>query len=338
MNCRRKAGTLATGSIPLELNSCFHGLILLFSNLGRETVGYLPVRFDKIRLMRPAEPLARARLHIRRADERAIVADYELFDHLGRTVATLGGARYQPARVRPAANLSQTGLVESWIPATAELTDAAPALEMAPRGEREPSCLELPPEAALIEGWASAAASEFAHNLSVDEILDIDELIRSGRLPIENRAWAQVIFDALEASGLLTRQGFFYRLNNRDMPPADAALTSFAWRHPDRATELLLAASVGSTLRAYGLGEGVLAGASDAAREAFDLRSASSAAAAMALSGRLEPLFGAEAHGQALRILQVGYGPSTAVMARLAARHNSRLVVFDPDAKRTPSA
>lgn len=333
-----QGGDARYGLDPARLDSCFHGLILLFSNLGRETVGYLPVRFDKIRLMRPAEPLARGRLRIRRADDRAIVADYELFDDLGRIVATLSGARYQPARTRPSATLSQTGLVERWIPATAELTDSAPAFEVAPPGEREPSRLELPPQAVLIEGWASAAASELAHYLGVERVLDIDELVRTGRLPSENRLWAQAIFDALEASGLLTREASFYRLNNRDMPPAEAALTSFAWQYPDRATELLLAASVGSSLRAYGSGKGVLAGASDAAREAFDLRSASAAAAAMALSVRLEPLFEATAHDQALRILQVGYGPSTTVVARLAARQNSRLTVFDPDARRLERA
>ncbi len=326
------------GLDPARLDSCFHGLILLFSSPDRETVGYLPVRFDEIRVMKPGDSIARARLRIRRADERAIVADFELYDTLGRLIATLRGGRYQPARVRPAATLSQTGLVASWIPATAELTNAAPSFELALGGEGEAARIELPPEAALIEGWASAAALELARDLSVGGIVDVDELVRSGPPPSEHRIWVQVIFDALEASGLLTRRGSLYLLNDQDMPASEAALSSFAWQHPDRATELLLAASVGASLRAFGSGNGSPAGASDAAREAFELRSASAVAAAKALSARLELLLGAEADRQALRILQVGYGPCTTLVARLAARHNWQVTVFDPDARRLERA
>ena len=109
----------------------FPGLILLFEDLGRERIAYLPVRFDEIQLIKPGAELAQARLRIRRADEREIVADYELFDDCGRAIARLSGARYQPARSRPAATLLQAGLVESWIPATGKLAGAAPAFEAA---------------------------------------------------------------------------------------------------------------------------------------------------------------------------------------------------------------
>ena len=262
------SGDARYGLDPARLDSCFHGLILLFEDLGRERIAYLPVRFDEIQLIKPGAQLAQARLRIRRADEREIVADYELFDDRGHAIARLSGARYQPARSRPAATLSQAGLVESWIPATGKLAGAAPALETE-FSEEPPFApqVELRAEAALIEGWASAAAAELARDLSVDGLLDIDELILSGRLPSENRAWAQTIFSALEASGLLMRSGPSFRWKGQELPPAEAVLTSFAWQHPDRAAELLLAASVGAALQAFGSGKGGLAGASDAARE-----------------------------------------------------------------------
>jgi len=270
------------------------------------------VCFDEIQLIKPGAQLAQARLRIRRADEREIVADYELFDDRGQAIARLSGARYQPARSRPAATLSQAGLVESWIPATGKLAGAAPALETE-FSEEPPFApqFELRAEAALIEGWASAAAAELARDLSVDGLLDIDELILSGRLPSENRAWAQTIFGALEASGLLTRSGSPFRWKGQELPPAEVVLTSFAWQHPDRAAEILLAASVGAALQAFGSGKGGLAGASDAAREAYDLRSAPAAAAAKALSERLDLVLDAEAGGRGRRILQVGYALST---------------------------
>ena len=78
------SGDARYGLDPARLDSCFHGLILLFEDLGRERIAYLPVRFDEIQLIKPGAQLAQARLRIRRADEREIVADYELFDDRGQ--------------------------------------------------------------------------------------------------------------------------------------------------------------------------------------------------------------------------------------------------------------
>ncbi len=335
-----RGGDPRFGVDPARLDSCFHGLILLFRDLGRDTIAaYLPVRFDEVRLIKPGASVARARLSIRRADERAIVADYELFDDHDRMIATLVGARYQPVRSKLLATLSQAGLVETWIPATAELTGIAPTFETSRGGLKAPAAqIELPMETALIEGWASSAASQLARDLSVDGILDIDELVLSGRLPSEKRLWAQTVFGALEASGLLTRRGSSFRLEDQGLPPAEAVLTSLAWQHPDRAAEVLLAASIGVTLRAFGSGKGVLAGASEAAREGFDLRSTPAAVAAKALGERLDSVLSIEAQGDGLRILQVGFGPSTTGVARLAQRRSARLTVFDPDTRRLERA
>jgi hypothetical protein len=168
----------------------------------------------------------------------------------------------------------------------------------------------------------------------VHGVLDIDELILAGRLPAGKRLWAQAVFRALEASGILSRQDSSYRLNDQELPPPEAVLTSLAWQHPDRAVELLLAAGVGAILIAFGSGQTELAGVSDAAREAFELRSAAAVAAAKALGERLDLALGGETAGRALRILHLGYGASTTEVAQVAARHNARLTVFDPDARR----
>ena len=99
------------GLEPARLNSCFHGLILLFAAREGETGAYLPVRFGEARLLAPGAALARASIRVARRDHRVIVADFDLFDRDGRLVATLRGARYQAARPRAGARLSDLGLV-----------------------------------------------------------------------------------------------------------------------------------------------------------------------------------------------------------------------------------
>ena len=44
------SGDARYGLDPARLDSCFHGLILLFEDLGRERIAYLPVRFGEIQL------------------------------------------------------------------------------------------------------------------------------------------------------------------------------------------------------------------------------------------------------------------------------------------------
>jgi phthiocerol/phenolphthiocerol synthesis type-I polyketide synthase C len=324
---------------PSRLDSCFHGLILIFSDLGRESAAYLPVRFDEVRLIRADARLARARLRIRRADERAVKTDIELFDDMGRLIGLLRGARFQSARSKAGPTLSQIGLVQAWIPATAELSGNAVALQVDAASPSQPRReAELPKDGVLIEGWASAAAQQLARDLSTDGVLDVDELIMSGRLPGENRRWAEAVFGALQASGLLTREGSSYRLTDQEMPSAESVLTTLAWRHPERAPEQVLAAHVGAMLRAFGDGRGALAPVSDAARDAFDLRSEQAAATAKALSECLDRMTNAMKNRPAPRILQIDYGPSTASLARFAAHRSARLTLFDSDGRRLERA
>ena len=269
---------------PARLDSCFHGLILLFGRLGEEATAYVPVRFDAVRFAGGA-PLAGARIEVRRADERAIVADFTLVDGEGRAVATLTGARYHPVRTTARRSLLDVGLAQSWIPATADLSGAAPifsleGLTLAPLIGGEAAQDEA---ALLIEGWASAAALGLARDLARDGTVDLDELVLTGRLPEARRLWAARAFDALCESGFLSRRGSAYRLTGDDLPPAGAVLESLAAQHPERSAELLLAAHAGAALRAFGAGRAPLAGPSPQAFDAYALRSVGAARAAQAL-------------------------------------------------------
>jgi acyl transferase domain-containing protein/NADPH:quinone reductase-like Zn-dependent oxidoreductase/acyl carrier protein len=322
------------GLDPARLDSCFHGLILLFEESEGAAGAYLPTRFDEVRLIKPGAQLARAMIRVKRRDARVIVADFELFDPENQLAATLYGARYQVARVRTSAAIAKSGLVKLWIPATAELNGAvswARSLELlrgAPLDE-----IRLSPDVMLIEGWATAAAFELARALAVGGLVDIDALVVKGRLPRERRRWAEAVFAALEQSGLLERVGSAFRLAQIEVPRPDAVFRALAAQHPHRAAELLLAARIGAVLRDYGAATGALAGAPAGAVEAFEQRSLSAVAAAKELGARLETIAASAPRRLALRVLQIGCGAGLSETLAFAGRHSARLTIFEVDAR-----
>ena len=324
------------GLDPARLDSCFHGLILLFDDVDSRVSAYLPVRFDEVRLLKPGAALARAHIRIRRRDARVILADFDIFDAEGERAALLRGARYQATRGRADISLSQAGLIRTWLPAIAPLWGSGEEpgrnLQVA-TGEN--SCeVELPPDALLVEGWANAAAFELARALSVDGVVDIDELIVTGRLPAERRRWAASVFGALQTSGLIEHVGGAHRISDQTMPSAETIFASLAAQHPHRAAEILLAAHMGATLRDFSRGAGLLTGAPEAAREAFESRSPTALAAARALGARLKEMAKATApNAPALRILQIGHGAATAETLRFAAERGAWVTILDLDAR-----
>ncbi|MGO9422076.1 beta-ketoacyl synthase N-terminal-like domain-containing protein, partial [Roseiarcus sp.] len=326
------------GLDPARLDSCFHGLILLFA--GREGEGgvYLPVRFGEARLFVPGANLACAAIRTTRRDDRVIVADFDLFDRDSRLVATLRDARYQAGRTRAPARLSGLGFAAHWIPATAEFARRAPLEGWRNIVAREPQFpAELGGAALLLEGWATAACFKLAHGLARDDVLDLDELVAEGRLPEARGAWAETVFSSLEQSGLIRRSGDILRPSDLELPSPDAVFSALAAQHPERAPELLLAAGAAETLQALAAGQDAR-GPSDGAVEACELRSPSATAAARALGRRLEKMAPAEGDGTALRILQVGVGPAGSELIRFAAARSARLTLLDLDARRLERA
>ena len=186
----------------------------------------------------------------------------------------------------------------------------------------------------LIEGWATAASYQLARRLARNGVLDLDALIMEGRLPTARRRWAETVLASLEQSGLLSRWGRLYHLSDEHVPRPDAVFRALASQHPDRAPELLLAASMDGALRSFIDGEADLTGPSDAAVEAYELRSPSAIAAARALAVRLDAIECSKSHGYTLRVLQVGGGPAATEALRFAARQGARLTIFDADARR----
>jgi phthiocerol/phenolphthiocerol synthesis type-I polyketide synthase C len=324
------------GLDPARLDSCFHGLILLFEPRGNERGGaYLPIRFDEVRLIQPACRLARASIHMKRRDERLIVADFDVFDDSGRLAATLRGARFKLSRIGAASSFAQFGLVRTWIPATGELVGRARSGRLSERlASVADAEVAMPAASLLIEGWATAASYQLARRLAKDGVLDLDALIMEGRLPSGRRRWAETVFAGLEQSGLLERCGAVRRLSGEDVPTPESVLQALASQYPDRAPELLLAAGMDAALRRFSDGEADLTGPSEAAVEAHELRSPSAIGAARALAVRLDAIERREREGYALRVLLLGVGPAAFEALRFAAKQRARLTIFDPDARR----
>ena len=331
-----EAGEPRFGLDPARLDSCFHGLILLFAEREGEGSAYLPVRFEEVRLIEPGASLAHAAIRVNRHDNRVIVADFDLFDGKGRLAAILRGARYQAVRRRANAGLEQLGLVRTWISSPgndAVAPDLRGRLTDEPDNEADFSEASL-----LIEGWATTAAFQLARQLATDNFVDVDALILEGRLPAERRFWLEAVFADLEQSGLMERVGPLRRLIGQALPAPNAVHWTLATQHPDRAPELLLAAHAAAVLRDLGEGTGDLISPSDGAVDAYELRSPSVIAAARVLGAQLRKIANLEVSDLGLRVLQIGAGPATSEAVRFASGHGVRLTIFDSNPRRLERA
>jgi len=332
-------GDARYGLDPARLDSCFQGLVLLFARRRDEDGAYLPVRFGEVRLLRPGADLARASIRVRKRDDRAIVADFDVFDRYGGLAATLRGARFQAARSRGEDGLERLGLRRRWVAATRDVAGRAP------RGDLRRALADAPCEATaqtssgmLTEGWALAAAFRFARRLAKDGVVDVDALVADGQLSEAQARWARTVFAGLEQAGLLLPAGSKRRLVEKNLPRPKTVFAELAAQHPECAPELLLTAGFGATLDSFAAGEGELIAPSDGAVEAYELRSAAALAAARIVAARLDAVACSDGDGFALRVLQIGVGPAEAETLRFAAARGARVTIFESDARRLERA
>lgn len=334
------------GLDPARLDSCFHGLILLFSDKVSEgrPAAYLPVRFGEIRLEKPGAAIAKARIDVRRHDERVIIADFALVDDKGSPIALLRGARYQAMR-RGAGDLASHSLVETLILADQPTAIARqPGISLASLVEAVlPAGLEadkdLPPDLMLIEGWATAAAYRLARALAAEGRIAPERLIEDGRFPAAGRRWLMSLLGELEKSGLARADGEqFHLAGDLELPDPEEILQSIAAEYPHRSAELLLAARAGTVLGALARGDHAIDPLTDSAVESFEIGSAFASAAGDFMAGLLRRSSAAWPGDRALRILQIGYGPLSWHVAALASEHGARLTILDPSPRRLERA
>lgn len=340
------------GLDPARLDACFHGLILLFSDLAParpqgDQVAYVPVRFEEARLDQPGAAIARAAIEIKRRDESAIVADFTLLDRDGDLIARLRGARFQAMRARPADDLASyavaQGLALAAEPTAMRQDPPLATAQLAPEPSPETGALgDLPAQQdhLLIEGWATAAAHRLALALAVKNTVDPDQLIAAGRVLRTRRRWLVNLLRALEQSGLAKEaaMGAFSLAEGFSLPDPAAVLRALAADHPKRSSELLLAARVGAALDALAAGATEIDAMSASAVEAFEVGSASAAASADLLAHLLARPTLSWPRDRALRILQVAHGPLSPHSVALARLHEAWLTIFDADQSRLEQA
>jgi len=336
------------GLDPARLDSCFHGLILLFADLAAtsRTLAYLPVRFGEIRLERPGVSIAQAHIAIKRCDRRAIIADFTLLDADGEIVAKLRDARYQAVRAPLQGDLASHSVIQSLTLAeeptatrrdpslTPDLLSRAAAPEIASAAARS-----LPADLVLIEGWATAAAFRLASSLASANRIAPQALIASGRFPAARRGWLANLLKGLADSGLAEPDGEAYLLApDLDLPDPDEILQSLSAEHPRRSAELLLAARTGAAMDALANGRTQIGRLSESATESFEIGSLSVVAGADLLADLFRRLAEHWPRDRALRILQIGHGPLSSHTVGLALRHGARVTIFEPDLGRLERA
>ncbi|GJE28589.1 L-threonine 3-dehydrogenase [Methylobacterium organophilum] len=334
------------GLVPGRLDACFHGLILLFSELlGENAVkAYVPVRFGEIRLIRPGAVIHRALIETRRCNERSILADFTLVDAEGAVVATIREGRFQALRARGGDELAAyavaqrtelasepTALPILLGPAIAEIV--RPAAEAA-KGDDEAN---LGPGHLLLEGWATALAYRVASGLvGAEGAVSLED----ARLPAALRPWLVNALHALESSGLADLDGAHWRLRSDvTLPDPEEIMRWVAADHPELSAELVLMADVtalAGRLVAEGLEEAV--SLNQAAIDAFHLRGATARASAETVARIVEGVRAKLPQDRALRVLQVGFGPLAAQATRFAEEVQGRLSLFETDRRRAERA
>src|SRR5215471_963465 len=109
---------------PARLDSCFHGLIVLFADSENATP-YVPVRVADARLFKAGNPV-RAAIDIAEFNERTILADFRLYDADGELLSRLRGARFQANPLRTSLEYAALALTQRTIPLAAFSGERAP--------------------------------------------------------------------------------------------------------------------------------------------------------------------------------------------------------------------
>ena len=328
---------------PARLDSCFHGLIVLFADSDNATP-YVPVRVADARLLKAGIP-ARAAIDISEFNDRTILADFRLYDEQGDLIARLRGARFQ-------ANPSKTALEYPALALTQRAVPIAPfAGRKAPQFRKDKIVEQLhaligngseksrASDTLLLEGWATSFAFQLARKLAGRKsVIDVERLVQSGRLAQSAKPWLLSVVYALEASGLAKAADPGWKLKiDAKLPDPRTILQALAREHADRAPELLLASRLTSMISRLSATDLDLFSASpftNTALDNYDLGSSLSARSSEQARASFAILDRERANKQMLRILVAGYGQLAHRMATHAEHNFAQLTVFEPDARR----
>lgn len=336
------------GLDPAQVDACFHGLVLLFSELsvGSRLKPYVPVSIAELQLHRPGIPIRRAFIEIERSDERTIVANLSLRDASGFPVAQMHRVRFQAMTafrqsdraiqfvaqmscltVEPLAVREDPGFSVAQVLAAIRSTGAEGAVSGPP-----------PVDFVLLEGWATALAFDLVRWLAGGPIFVLEDALEHASVPEILWPWCRRLLAALEQCGLVSKDasGCSLLSTDREMPDPRDILRALASEHPERSAEFMLAA------RATSIVEAIVEGTFDqdtpfsvAALDAFESGGCVATRSAELIAKALVELRPDWPKERALRILQVGDGPLSGMAAEIIKQSPAELTILETDRRRS---
>ena len=334
------------GVDPARMDACFHALVLIFSSLRDAVHGtaYIPVRFGEIMLRRPGMTFTKARIDVLRRDERIIIANFLLTDEAGEVIVFVREARFQAIRTSRSVDAVRQMIYQTSVLAsepTAARNDRAVSLAAFRQRIGKTGGRPMTDDFVLLEGWATAIALQTARDLATANFIDVEALVASGRLPAKARPWLEDMLVSLDRSGLCHKDRIGRHIDpDVELPDPDEILRTITHEHQSLSAEILVAASAMTAIQAIvtGAGETVRRPFSAKVVDGLELGSVAVQAAAGYLTDVLSASAAAWPKDRAMRILQVGFGPLSALALALADKKQARLTIFDPDRRRLERA
>ncbi|SDR62468.1 Acyl transferase domain-containing protein [Rhizobiales bacterium GAS113] len=336
------------GLDPARLDSCFHGLIVLFAGLDtRRKTAFVPVRFGDVRLFKPGAPLKRAFIEVVRCDKRQICAHFTLLDPAGQVIAALRDVRFQPLKTKEDELTHCVFRQRRILLADSALAPGpilpVPLIQIAERFRSACASPKTNAEGSLLlEGWATTCAMSLAAALADSEgNLDLDGLAECGRLASSAKPWLACLFGWLEASKLAHSAGTTWRLaSGVKLPEPASILRTLATEHPERSWELLIASHVTRLIERVRDDANIRVDFTlpRALLDNCKFRGAWSAETTRVVSNflaALEPLWSSD---RPARILQLGFGSLSHRLAALTRACGGRLTILEPDPQRREHA
>jgi acyl transferase domain-containing protein/NADPH:quinone reductase-like Zn-dependent oxidoreductase/acyl carrier protein len=329
---------------PMRSDCCGHGILTLFPELKAKERGvtYIPVRSDRISIYHPHAAPVRAVIEVTEKTGQAITANYYMFDADNRVVSHFHQIRGQAITTHHEVSLAKMAFVEMpWlldgeiakntgVAATAgELCKAAGTLKFGPDGTETPVR-----SADAMEGWARSAAYEIVRALAEDDVVDLDELIMEGRVPMQSRAWLRSLLLHLEGLALASPEGRGWRLrHDQDLPASRSILNAIDVGSLAPAADLTLAGWISGLVDRVGNDRALsIAGEIRPPDSAFDFYEATNVAATAGANALMKLMDGAAGlwpNDRALRILLVGHSPLTRALLSPVDGRSVRLTVFE---------
>ncbi len=331
---------------PVRLDCCLHAMFAVFPELQAKErgVAYIPARIDRTSLYQPNAMPVRAVVEIVEKSSRAILANYYIFDASNQLIALLYRARGQAIQTRHHLSLKSMGYVES-----SRLLDGGALghsgvdIEVGELVERGRS-LKLTGKGAASENreedeilkWAVSASYEIVRILAQNGVVDCDKLGGDGILSVQGREWLEAILSHLKAAGLVCQRGTVWSIvESPHLRDSRIILKGIAEAFPQRASILALAgwaADLASRFASHGkVADPVDVALPTAVLDFYESTNVLTTKSADAIFQLLEGCDALWPEDRALRVLLVGHGPLTALLASSHHAPELRLTVYEPN-------